>query len=256
MKSFDRAEKDTRDTADKLRKLGGPLLNITYPSFGERGTARYGEYPATVSFMYGLYGLFALTSLVNAETTLRNLNIEPSSAIDSTGQVIALVIALATFFRVSWLFFFLFRHEHPKKGGFHWPFKLRQSRLSNAPIFVKIADANRPLPDSLPLGTMLRDPSDLLSKYNNHVPVIESDMKRMERTQYSHEETKDRAYNFSVLSSLYKQVLSIQQSWFSRRSEGFSAEYLEDISFTPSQDYLNQCAAESEIQRDFALLWT
>jgi hypothetical protein len=84
--SFDRTEKDTRDTANKLKKLGGPLFDITYPHHSERGSARYGEYPATVSFMYALYGLFALTSLVNAETIIRDLGIVPSSAIDSTGR--------------------------------------------------------------------------------------------------------------------------------------------------------------------------
>jgi hypothetical protein len=239
--SFDRAEKDTRDTADKLRKLGGPLFGITYPHFSERGTARYGEYPATVSFMYGLYGLFALTSLVNAETTLRDLDIEPSSAIDSTGQVIALVIALATFLRVSWLFFFLFRHEDAKQRGFYWPFKLRLSRLSDDPTSTNTPAADRPLSNSLPLGTMLRDPSDLSSKYNSHVPVPEKDVKRPKPTQYSQEKIKVTT----------EQISSIGQNWFSRRSEGFYAKSLEDISFTPSQDYLNQCAAKPEIQHDF-----
>jgi hypothetical protein len=104
--SFDRAEKDTRNTANKLRKLGGPLFGITYPHFSERGTARYGEYPATVTFMYAFYGLFALTSLVNAETTIRDLGIVPSSA-----------IALATFFRVFWLFVFSFSTKTLKKWG-------------------------------------------------------------------------------------------------------------------------------------------
>lgn len=159
--------------------------------------------------MYGFYGLFALTSLVNAEITLRNLDIEPSSAIDSTGQVITLVIALATFFRVSWLFFFLFRHEDAKQGGLHWPFKLRLSHLSNAPTSIKTPAADRPLPDSLPLGTMLRDPSDLSSKYNSHVPVTELDVKRKECPQFSHEETKESifAYRFG-----FKQLLRIKQS--------------------------------------------
>jgi hypothetical protein len=98
---LDCAEKDTRDTADKLKKFSGPLVDITYPHFSEHGIASYGEYPATVTLMYGFYGLFALTSLVNARMTIQSLDIVLSSAVDSTGQVIALVIAFATFFRVS-----------------------------------------------------------------------------------------------------------------------------------------------------------
>jgi hypothetical protein len=60
-RSFDRAEKDARDTGDKIKKLGGPLFNITYPNFTYHGNAGYGEYPATITFMYAFYGLFALT---------------------------------------------------------------------------------------------------------------------------------------------------------------------------------------------------
>jgi len=50
-RSFDRAEKDARDTGDKIKKLGGPLFNITYPNFTYH----------TITFMYAFYGLFALT---------------------------------------------------------------------------------------------------------------------------------------------------------------------------------------------------
>jgi hypothetical protein len=142
--SFDRAEKDTRGTADKLKQLGGPLIGITYPHSSERGIAHYGEYPSTLNFMYALYGVFTLTSLANAETTIRNLHILPSSVIDSTGQVIALVIAIDIFFHVCWLFGFLFFTRGNWQGWTNVAFQIATVTILKYPMIDQDSSFHSP----------------------------------------------------------------------------------------------------------------
>jgi hypothetical protein len=193
--------------------------------------------------MYAFYGLFALTSLINAEITIRDLGIVPSSTIDSTGQVIALVIALATFFRVCWLFVFLFLHEDSKKLGLSWPFHMRVLQFSNAPKFVKLPPSEWPSPDLLPLGSMLRDPRDITSKYEDHVLVPERDQKRIKKQNYSRESEGIFSRGFELCG--FGCALEF------RRREEETAHSIEEMSFTPSEAFLRECAAKSEIQREF-----
>jgi hypothetical protein len=99
---------------------------------------------------------------------------------------------------------------------------------------------------------MLRDPSDILSRYDSHVSVSELDIKRLKQAQYSRENTKEKTNGLGYWFELFAHCQWLdEQTWISRQSERFSAESLEDISFTPSQEYLDQCMAEPEIQRDF-----
>ncbi|KIW97468.1 uncharacterized protein Z519_01052 [Cladophialophora bantiana CBS 173.52] len=91
--SFNRPEKDGCDTDDGRKKLGRPIYKIASPQFNNHGATRYSEYLATVTFMCAFYGVLALTSLVTAETTIRDLLLQHSFGIDSSGQVIALVTA-------------------------------------------------------------------------------------------------------------------------------------------------------------------
>ncbi|KAK4034655.1 hypothetical protein C8A01DRAFT_48993 [Parachaetomium inaequale] len=142
---------------------GGFLDNITYPHFSAQGPARYGTYPATVSLMYALYGLLAFTSLLAAEMAIRDLGLHPSSAVDSVGQIIALVIAGATALRAAWLFGNLFVHEikGKKRPNFQNPFKLQLlSKYNSYAAWIRLPNFTT-TPDMLPLGTILRDPTDI-----------------------------------------------------------------------------------------------
>jgi hypothetical protein len=240
--SFDRAEKDTRDTGDVRKKLGGTLLNITYPHFTKRGSARYGEYPATVTFTYAFYGVLALTSLVTAETTIRDHQLHPSSGIDSTGQVFALVIAAVTILRAGWLFVFMFWHDDSGMPDLTNPFKLQQSRFSSAPVYIHTSDYTRSR-GTIPLGSLLMDPFDLDSKYNSHIPVSPKDQKKIPTLNWSDGKHHSHSWNFQFASTVY--------SLFSNQSETAQAESMEVSTFIPSADYLSQCAAQPEIRNDF-----
>jgi hypothetical protein len=173
---FDLAEKEGREIAGEGEELGGTLEYITYPFFGKHGPARYGEHPATVLFMYIFYTLLALTSLVVAETTMRDLHLRPTSTTDSTGQVIALVIAVATIVRALWLFFYPFKNS--KATSFVWPFELRLFKFASSGTYFFATDffgsdfiASDYLhkPNSLKLGSILRSPTDPDSKFGSHI---------------------------------------------------------------------------------------
>ena len=170
--SFDRAEREYPNDPDYIPGLGRIVECVTYPHFSDYGPDRYGNYPATVCLMYGLPGVFGLTSLVAAEKTMRALELKPSAAIDTVGQVIPLVIAGATVARAIWLFLTLLRAEHTKSRGFMWPF------YQKLPIPLDIRrsiqpDAPRPSDSSLPLGTILTDHQDPNSKTDP--PVLLTD---------------------------------------------------------------------------------
>lgn len=153
-RSFDHAEKAAR--GDESEKGSDVLSDITYPHFTVDGSACYDEYPATVTFMYALYGLFALTSLVSAEMTIHDHHLLPSSSIDSTGQVIALVIVGVTVLRAVWLFVFLFSYDKSKLHGFYWPFNLKLFTMKSTQRFIHAPNFKNG-PSSLPLGSLLSD---------------------------------------------------------------------------------------------------
>jgi hypothetical protein len=75
--------------------------------------------------MYTVYSVFALASMAAAETALRELGLHPSSQVVSVGQIIAIVVAVATVLRAAYLFWKLF-HVEPNK--FVWPFSLGVAR--------------------------------------------------------------------------------------------------------------------------------
>lgn len=243
MVPFDRAQKDSRDTGDKLKMLGGTLIDITFPHFTHRGSARYGEYPATVTFMYSFYGLLALTSLVTAWSNISDLNLAPSSDIVSTGQIIALVIAGATILRALWLFIFLFWHERSERRGLTWPFKLRQSDFYSTPRFLT-APFDMHLPEFLPLGSLLRDPfpSRLDTKYNCHIPVEEE---LYERTPIP--------YWTDIASIDGKEKMETGVSGMNFYSRKVETTEMVTIGFKPETDceaYLKPYIEEREIQDD------
>ncbi|KAI4703497.1 hypothetical protein J4E89_010073 [Alternaria sp. Ai002NY15] len=64
----------------------------------------YRQYSATISVSYTAYALYSLTSMVVAEVTIGEYNLQPSSNANSIGQIIAVVVSLATLLRVVWSF--------------------------------------------------------------------------------------------------------------------------------------------------------
>lgn len=172
-RKFDSAEKQSRDHDDAEERLGGVLDGTTYPHFNYRGGAHYGEYPATVTFMYAVYGVIALTSLIAAESVFGNVGLTPSSGVDSPGQVIALVIAGFSAVRAGYLFWHLFRRQvGTATPGFHWPLHLHSSNLSDKSRYIR-ALLGEYDGDYLRLGTLLpiRGIRGLAEKYDCLAPV-------------------------------------------------------------------------------------
>lgn len=176
MKAFDEAEKDGRNTDDEQRKLGGTLIKTTHPRSTGHGSARFGEYPATVTFMYAFYGLLSITSLATAEITLHDLNLSPTSGVNSIGQVIALVIAAATVLRALFLFGCLFSNEKAEAYGLVWPFKIGHVPSIKQPLFIIPTRSDHPASE-LPIGAVLRSPFDLDSGFSQSIGILEHQIK-------------------------------------------------------------------------------
>ena len=64
----------------------------------------YRQYSATISVTYTTHALYSLTSMVVGEVTIAKYNLHPSSNVNSIGQIIAIVVSLATLIRVIWSF--------------------------------------------------------------------------------------------------------------------------------------------------------
>ncbi|KAK8135172.1 hypothetical protein PG984_007184 [Apiospora sp. TS-2023a] len=79
----------------------------------------YDDYPATVSTTYLIHAVFSLTSMAAAHKIM-HAGLEPSSGAVSVGQMIAIVVAVATILRACWL---LWRTLNPKRGRYVWPFR-------------------------------------------------------------------------------------------------------------------------------------
>ncbi|CAI4215631.1 unnamed protein product [Parascedosporium putredinis] len=80
--------------------------------------SRYPDYPATVSLMYTVYGLFALVSMAAAEIAMRDYGLRPSSQLFSVGQIIGMVVAGATIVRGLFLLTMMLLAGG---AGFTWP---------------------------------------------------------------------------------------------------------------------------------------
>jgi len=191
--------------------------------------------------MYAFYGLLALTSLVSAEMAIHNHHLLPSSGIDSTGQVIALVIASATVLRAAWLFVFLFMHEHSEMHGLYWPFHLNQSFFASAQPYIRSPPFTYQ-PDFLPLGSLLRDPFDFHSKYNSHIPVQQEDLHHSTISGWT--KTDIKSWNLSFYGLI---------SCMFSRGAVTRADSMETIRFDPKPEYLRRYATQPEIQSDFGV---
>ncbi|KAJ3536021.1 hypothetical protein NM208_g6896 [Fusarium decemcellulare] len=181
---FHLAEPKCGDEGDEYQKRGGLLLGITYPYSSDNGPAAfYSEYPATVAFIYALYGIFSLTSMGAAEIAMHDLDLKLSSGISSVGQIIAIVIAIVTFFRAVYLFGRMFRDAWDSTGAgfvspFHWykfPASGRRT-YTLAPMPPLLADIiepghvfkDPPGPDFNPLDRPAPIPSSSLWHSENH----------------------------------------------------------------------------------------
>lgn len=163
------------DTEERRTNRGGcasretRLRRVTHLYRRQNGqVVCFREYPATVTLMYAVYGAFSLTSMATVQTTVANFNLKPPSPIDSVGQIISLIVAVATVGRAAWLFFMLFRDESRKgKWNFVWPFKWR---VNNDPLRAwAVGDyffCSPPSQDSnlLSLGALLTEPFDPTSQ--------------------------------------------------------------------------------------------
>ncbi|KAF5003838.1 hypothetical protein FDECE_9631 [Fusarium decemcellulare] len=157
---FHLAEPKCGNEGNEYQERGGLLIDITYPYSSDSGPAAfYSEYPATISFMYALYGVFALTSMGAAETAMRDLDLKLSSGISSVGQIIAIVIAIVTFFRAVYLFGRMFKGVWGSDDAgfvspFHW-YKFPASGRRRDYILAPIP----PLPPgTIKLGDIFKGP--------------------------------------------------------------------------------------------------
>jgi len=90
---YHRAEKGVRTKVPLSKKEADKLSRKAYK-----------KSPATISFSHMLYALYAITSMVAAETMIQDFELRASSSVYSVGQIIAIIIAGSTVFRALWIF--------------------------------------------------------------------------------------------------------------------------------------------------------
>lgn len=123
---FHRAEKWNNSLQDisfpeLAARHGDPATNASEPGNNEESsTLLYRNYPATVALTYLIYAVFSLTSAAAAHQVM-HAGLKLSSDAVSVGQMIAIVVAVATIFRAIWL---LWRTLSPRRGKYVWPFRL------------------------------------------------------------------------------------------------------------------------------------
>ena len=91
----------------------------------------YAEYPATISTSYMIYTLYCLTSMVVAEITIRDYNLQGASDVRPFGQIMAIVVAIGTFLRAAWSFQVLFNEERERRSFPDLVFSVRLRRWND-----------------------------------------------------------------------------------------------------------------------------
>ncbi|KAG5765751.1 hypothetical protein H9Q72_006153 [Fusarium xylarioides] len=123
---FHRAEKWNKSLQDisfpeLAARHGDPVTNANESGGNEESsTLLYRNYPATVALTYLIHAVFSLTSAAAAHEIM-HAGLKPSSNAVSVGQIIAIVVAVATILRAIWL---LWRTLSPRRGKYVWPFRL------------------------------------------------------------------------------------------------------------------------------------
>ncbi|RTE70457.1 hypothetical protein BHE90_015157 [Fusarium euwallaceae] len=232
---FHEAEPKCGDEGTEIQQKGGVLVKVTYPNDSIDGLpASYSEYPATTSSMYALHGVLALTSMSAAEMAIQNSNLQPSSTINSVGQIIALVVAAATALRAAWLFVMLFIRDWTsgKVPGIMWPFRLYKfTQPPDRQGYYTLLKPSDRGPRTIKLGSIVKDPEDPFSPLDDPVttePVINNRIENVKRTTTS-------------ISRGTKQFLNCIPAFHevtTEESMRVTADIMETVKFTPSQDYI------------------
>ncbi|KAM0427835.1 hypothetical protein ACHAPT_007292 [Fusarium lateritium] len=231
---FHQAEPKCGDEGTDIQQRGGVLVHITYPNDNVEGLpAAYSEYPASTSFLYALHGVLALTSMNAAEMAIQDSDLQPSSAINSVGQVIALVVASATAFRAAWLFLMLFIRDWTsgKVSGIMWPFRLYKFVRPSGREGYTLLQTFDLTPGAIKLGSIINDPEKPSSPLDDPIPapdpipVLRSNVEQM---------TITRTRGLEALSNCIPAFrnVSVQE----RRR--IKADTMETVRFRPKRDYI------------------
>ena len=168
---------------------------------------------------------------------IRDLGLQPSSAVDSVGQIIALAIAGATAMRAPWLFGNLFVHQIKDTGrlGFQWLFQLQLlSKYKSYAAWFRFPDFTTS-PDWLKPGAFIRDPMDVRSTVQINGDFIAPSPERpVVRTGYATVNTESlRGYSHVgehiVIDNIKIFILDLRQTYryiYKIMDEGGFAEHL------------------------------
>ncbi|RSL99230.1 hypothetical protein CEP52_009846 [Fusarium oligoseptatum] len=232
---FHEAEPKCGDEGTEIQQKGGVLVKVTYPNDSIDGLpASYSEYPATTSFMYAIHGVLALTSLSAAEMAIQNSDLQPSSAINSVGQIIALVVAAATALRAAWLFVMLFIRDWTsgKVPGIMWPFRLYKfTQPPDRQGYYTLLKPSDRGPRTIKLGSIVKDPEDPFSPLDDPVttePVISNRIENVKRT----------TTNISRGTKQFLNCIPAFHEVTTEESMRVTADIMETVKFTPSTDYI------------------
>jgi len=130
-----------------------PEMAVTSPSHsgakaseGKQAGTTYKDYPSTVTLMYVVYGIFALTSMASAEMAIKDAGLRPSSEVFSVGQIIALVVTGVTIVRAFWLLVMMFLSTGT---GFVWPFSFNAAKgvVGWSPRIARTPKLDQPKPN-------------------------------------------------------------------------------------------------------------
>ncbi|KAI8720183.1 hypothetical protein NCS52_00463100 [Fusarium sp. LHS14.1] len=233
---FHEAEPKCGEEGTEIQQKGGVLVSITYPNDSIDGLpASYSEYPATTSYMYALHGVLALTSLSAAQIAIRDSNLQPSSAINSVGQIIALVVAAATALRAAWLFLMLFIRDWTsgKVSGIMWPFRLYNLTQASGWQGYTLLPTSHHDPNMIKLGSIINDPKDPFSPLDDPIttePAVHTRVEDVKQVTTTRSRGRKRIFNHipafrDVTTEDLKRV---------------TADSMETVRFTPSPDYIEE----------------
>ncbi|KAJ4328853.1 hypothetical protein N0V84_000640 [Fusarium piperis] len=241
---FHEAEPKCGDEGTEIQQKGGVLVHITYPNGTAEGLpASYSEYPATTSFMYALHGVLALTSMSAAQMAIRDSGLQPSSAINSVGQIIALVVAAATALRAGWLFLMLFIRDWTSGtvSGIMWPFRLYKfSQASDWQGYTlfKSSDSDH---DAVKLGSIVNDPHNPSSPLDDPItaePVVCNVVRDVAYTTATRFRGPQRVFNF----------IPIFRDGAAEEPRRVTADAMETTKFTPDIDYIEDSMMKPGVQ--------
>ncbi|PSN73546.1 hypothetical protein BS50DRAFT_616892 [Corynespora cassiicola Philippines] len=102
-------------TAEPVRESTIPVNEVPEGT-GLSTKRKWGDIPATTTFIFLEFSACAILSMFSAEITMGEHNIEKSSPVHSIGQVTALVVACTTGVRAFWVFAFQIKKEYSKKN--------------------------------------------------------------------------------------------------------------------------------------------